>query len=68
MLFDEEQKIKVSQLKKVLNSIDYPIKIFSVDKPINLESNLNTLGAKIKSEKNKNKQKLLEEDYDYIQF
>ena len=68
MLFDEEQKIKVSQLKKVLNSIDYPIKIFSIDKPINLESNLNTLGAKIKSEKNKNKQKLLEEDYDYIQF
>ena len=68
LLFDEEQKLKVSQLKKVLNSIDYPIKIFSIDKPIDLENNLNTLGAKIKAEKNKNKQKLLEEDYDYIKF
>ena len=68
LLFDEEQKIKVSQLKKVLNSIDYPIKIFSIDKPINLEGNLNTLGSKIKAEKNKHKQKLLEEDYEYIQF
>lgn len=68
LLFDEEQKIKVSQLKKVLNVVDYPIKIFSIDKPINLESNMNTLSLKIKSEQNKNKQKLLEEDYDYIQF
>lgn len=68
LLFDDEQKIKVSQLKKVLNSIDYPIKIFSMDKPINLDGNLNCLGSKIKKETNKHKQKLLEEDYDYIQF
>ena len=68
LLFDEEQKIKVSQLKKILNSIDYPIKIFSIDKPINLDDNLNTLGSKIKVEKNKFKQQLLEEDYDYIRF
>jgi type IV secretory pathway VirB4 component len=66
LLFDEEQKIKVSELKKVLNSVDYPIKIFSIDKPINLDNNLNILGAKIKSETNKNKIKLLEEDYKFV--
>lgn len=68
LLFDAEQQVKVNQLKKVLNSIDYPIKIFSLDKPINLENNLNTLGTKIKLETNKYKKKLLEEDYDYIKF
>lgn len=66
LLFDEEQQVKVSQLKKVLNSIDYKIKIFCIDKPIDLEDNLNILGTKIKSEKNKSKIKLLEEDYDFI--
>lgn len=66
LLFDEEQQTKVSQLKKVLNSIDYKIKIFCIDKPINLENNLNILGSKIKQENNKNKLKLLEEDYDFI--
>lgn len=68
LLFNEEQQVKVNQLKKVLNSIDYPVKIFSIDKPINLENNLNILGSKIKSETNKYKQRLLEEDYDYINF
>ena len=67
LLFDEEQKIKVAELKKVLNSIDYPVKIFSVDKPINLDDNLNLLGSKIKSETNKSKIKLLEEDYNFVQ-
>lgn len=67
LLFDEEQKIKVSELKKVLNSVDYPIKILSIDKPINLDENLNILGSKIKSETNKNKIKLLEEDYNFVQ-
>lgn len=66
LLFDEEQQAKVSQLKKTLNSIDYPIKIFCVDKPINLDNNLNILGSKIKQTKNKYKIKLLEEDYDFI--
>lgn len=66
LLFDEEQQAKVSQLKKVLNSIDYPIKIFCVDKPINLDNNLNILGSKIKQTKNKYKIKLLGEDYDFI--
>ena len=68
LLFDEEQKLKVSQLKKVLNSIDYPIKIFSIDKPVDLSDNSNTLGSKIKSERNKYKEKLLKEDYEYINF
>lgn len=68
LLFNEEQQVKVNQLKKVLNSIDYPVKIFSIDKPINLENNLNILGSKIKAETNKYKQRLLEEDYDYINF
>ena len=66
LLFDEEQQAKVSQLKKALNSIDYPIKIFCVDKPINLDNNLNILGSKIKQAKNKYKIRLLEEDYDFI--
>ncbi len=65
-LFNEEQDIKVSQLKKVLNSIDYKFKIFCIDKPINLDNNLNKLGAKIKKEKNIYKQKILQEDYDFI--
>lgn len=65
-MFDEEQKVKVSQLKKVLNSIDYKIKIFCIDKPINLENNLNILGSKIKNESNNYKLKLLEEDYKYL--
>lgn len=67
LLFDEEQKTKVSQLKKVLNSVDYPVKIFCIDKPINLDNNLNILGMKIKNCDNKNKQHLLEEDYSFIQ-
>ena len=66
LLFDEEQQTKVSQLKKVLNSVDYKVKIFCIDKPINLESNLNILGSKIKQETNKYKLKLLEEDYNFI--
>lgn len=49
-----------------MNSIDYKIKIFCVDKPIDLDNNLNILNNKIKTEKNKYKLKLLEEDYDFI--
>lgn len=67
LLFDEEREIKVLELKKVLNSIDYPIKIFCIDKPINLDNNLSILSSKIKKEKNKNKVKLLEEDFDFVQ-
>ena len=66
LLFDDEQQIKVNQLRKVLNSIDCKIKILCIDKPINLEDNLNVLGSKIKVENNKHKVKLLEEDYDYM--
>ncbi len=40
--------------------------MFCIDKPINLENNLNILGSKIKQETNKYKTKLLEEDYDFI--
>jgi len=66
-LFDEEQNIKILELKKILNSVDYPIKIFSIDKSINLDDNIQTLNAKIKLESNKAKIKILEEDLDYIQ-
>lgn len=66
-MFNDEQKIKVEELKKVLNSIDYPIKIFSIDKPMDLGDNVNILGSKIKLEKNKYKAKLLEEDYNFMQ-
>ena len=34
LLFDEEQKTKVLELKKVLNAIDFPIKIFSHTKSV----------------------------------
>ena len=64
LLFDEEQKIKVLELKKVLNSIDYPIKIFCIDKPILLDKNINNLKEIIKKEKNKIQ--ILEEDLNYI--
>ena len=67
LLFDEEQKTKVLELKKVLNSIDFPIKIFSIDKPIVLDDNVNILNTKIKKEYNKNKIKILEEDLNYIE-
>lgn len=66
LLFDEEQKIKVLELKKILNSIDYPIKILSVDRPIQLDENINILNTKIKQETNKAKVKILNEDLDYI--
>lgn len=66
LLFDEEQKIKVFEFKKILNSIDYPIKILSVDRPIQLDENINVLNTKIKQETNKAKVKILNEDLDYI--
>lgn len=66
LLFDEEQKIKVFEFKKILNSIDYPIKILSVDRPIQLDENINILNTKIKQENNKAKVKILNEDLDYI--
>lgn len=67
LLFDEEQKTKVLELKKVLNAIDFPIKIFSIDKPIMLEDNINILNNKIKNSTNKYKTKILEEDLKYIE-
>ena len=66
LLFDEEQKIKEFEFKKILNSIDYPIKILSVDRPIQLDENINILNTKIKQETNKAKVKILNEDLDYI--
>ena len=54
------------ELKKVLNSLDYPIKIFSIDKPILLDDNINILNTKIKQETNKSKIKILEEDLNYV--
>ena len=66
LLFNEEQKIKVLELKKILNSIDYPIKILSVDRPIQLDENINILNTKLRQETNKSKIKILNEDLDYI--
>lgn len=66
LMFYEEQKVKIEELKKILNALDYPIKIFSIDKPIDLGDNVNILGSKIKLEKNKHKVKLLEEDYNFM--
>ena len=66
LLFDEEQKLKVLELKKILNSIDYPIKILSVDRPILLDDNINLINTKIRQETNKSKIKILNEDLDYV--
>lgn len=49
-----------------MNSIDYKIKIFCLDKPINLDSNLEILNSKINLEENENRKKLLEEDFKFI--
>lgn len=66
LLFDEEQKVKVLELKKVLNSIDYPVKIFSIDKPVELSDNIRALNQKIRKEDNKTKVKILEDDLEYV--
>lgn len=66
LLFDEEQKAKVLELKRVLNSIDYKIKIFSIDKPLSLDENINSLNIKIKQESKKEKVQILEEDLNYF--
>lgn len=68
LLFYEEQRLKVERLKKVLNQIDYPIKILSYDEPINLDDNLNILETKMKQETNKYKERLLREEHKYIEF
>ena len=67
LLYDEEQRLKVLELKKLLNSLDYSIKILSIDKPILLDENINILNTEIRQESNKAKIRLLKEDLDYIQ-
>lgn len=67
LLYYEEQKLKVVGLKNILNGIDYPIKIFTINKPINLDKNINIVGTKLRNETNKNKAKLLEEDYKFTE-
>lgn len=67
LLFDDEQKIKVNELKKVLNSIEYPVKIFCIDNPVNLDDNLEILKTKINNENNKSKISILKEDYTHIE-
>ena len=66
LLYDEEQRLKILELKKLLNSIDYPIKILSIDRPILLDNNINNLATKIRLESNKNKIKILNEDLNYL--
>lgn len=66
LLFDEEQIIKVNELKKVLNSLECQYKIFSIDKPINLDNNLAILNNKITNSQNPKKVKVLENDYSFI--
>ena len=66
LLFDEEKDTKVQEFFRCLNSIEYPIKIFSIDNPINLTHNLEILNKKLVNNTNVYKQKVLEEDYQDI--
>ena len=68
LLFDEEKDTKVQEFFRCLNSIEYPIKIFSIDNPINLTHNLEILNKKLVNNTNVYKQKVLEEDYQDINF
>lgn len=63
----EEKEIKVEQFKKVLLGMDYPIKILSIDNPIDLTNNIDALKSIKKSEIDNNKNNLLEEDINFAE-
>ena len=64
--FSQRKIISSTSRSMKLSCSDNSIKIFCLDKPINLEDNLNILKGKCKNSKNKKKQKLLDEDFEFI--
>ncbi|MDD4623786.1 MAG: ATP-binding protein [Bacilli bacterium] len=67
LMYDEEQAIKIEQFKKVLLGMDYPVKILSIDKPIDLSNNIESLKSLMKLESNKIKKELLNEDINFAE-
>ena len=67
LMYEEEQTIKIDQFRKVLLGMDYQIKILSIDKPIDLTSNLETLNTILKAETNIAKSNLLKEDIEFAE-
>ncbi len=67
LMYEEEKTAKVEQFKKVLLSMDYPIKILSIDNPIDLSNNIESLKSNIKLEKDINKKQLLDEDINFVE-
>lgn len=65
-MFIQEQCNKIEEYKSILNKIDYPIKIVSLDKNISLEEQIDYLNNKINTETNNGRKKLLAEDLNYL--
>ncbi|MDD3453535.1 MAG: ATP-binding protein [Bacilli bacterium] len=63
----EEKEVKVEQFKKVLLGMDYPIKILSIDNPIDLTNNIESLKSLSKQESDINKSILIEEDINFAE-
>ena len=66
LMFIQEQYNKVDEYKSVLNKLDYPIKLISLDKNISLDSHIDNLNNLVNLESNKGRKKLLQEDLDYL--
>lgn len=66
LMFIQEQCNKIEEYKSVLNKIDYPIKMISLDKNISLDGQVDYLNNKINMESNKGRKQLLEEDLNYL--
>lgn len=66
LMYEDEQTIKIDQFRKVLLGMDYPIKILSIDKPIDLKNNLEALNTILKTEANIAKSNLLKEALDHF--
>lgn len=67
LMYEDEQIIKIDQFRKVLLGMDYPIKILSIDKPIDLTDNLETLNTIAKTETNIAKSNLLKDDIEFAE-
>lgn len=67
LMYEDEQINKIEQFKKVLLGIDYPIKIYSIDKKLDLNENINELNLIVENEKVESKKRLLKEDINFYQ-
>lgn len=62
---NEEQDTKIFQLRKILLSLEYPFKIFALDKPLSLTDHIESLVYLSKNTDDMIKRKILEEDIEY---